>query len=124
MTTTLVYDGDCAFCTSAVNAMVKARITADVVVPWQRADLGALGLTEAQCRDAVQLVEPGRTSSGHRAFGRLLLQAAWPWRPLGGLMLLPPFSWLAAGLYRLIASNRSRLPGGTPACAVPPPEQP
>lgn len=124
MTTTLVYDGDCAFCTSAVNAMTKAHLSADVMVPWQRADLAALGLTEAQCRDAVQLVEPGRISAGHRAFGRLLLQAALPWRPLGALVLLPPFSWLAAWLYRLIANNRSRLPGGTPACAVPPPDQP
>ena len=124
MTTTLVYDGDCAFCTSAVRAMSKVRLTADVSVPWQRADLSALGVTEAQCREAVQLVEPGRVSAGHRAFGRLLLQAALPWRPFGLLLLVPPFSWLAAGLYRLIADNRSRLPGGTPACALPPPDQP
>ena len=125
MTTTLVYDGDCAFCTSAVNAMVKARITADVVVPWQRADLGALGLTEA----AV----PRRGPAGRAGPDQLRAPGVRPAAAAGGagpggrsaaLLLLPPFSWLAAGLYRLIANNRSRLPGGTPACAVPPPEQP
>lgn len=124
MTTTLVYDGDCAFCTSSIRVMKKLGLTADVVVPWQRTDLAALGLTEQQCRSSVQLVQPGRTTSGARAFAHLLLAAAPGWKPLGALLLLPPFSWLAAGAYRLIADNRSRLPGGTPACAVPPTEQP
>ena len=124
MTTTLVYDGDCAFCTSSVRVMKKLGLTADVVIPWQRADLAALGLTEQQCMESVQLVQPGRTSSGARAFAHLLLAASPWWKPLGALLLLPPFSWLAAGVYALIADNRSRLPGGTPACAVPADEQP
>jgi hypothetical protein len=49
----------------------------------------------------------------------VLLRSRWPWRPFGALLLVPPFSWIGAGLYRLIAANRHRLPGGTPACAVP-----
>jgi predicted DCC family thiol-disulfide oxidoreductase YuxK len=122
--TTLVYDGDCAFCTSAIRLLERLHLTADVVIPYQHADLTTLGLTEQQCRDAVQWVGPEGTSSGHRAVARLLLSSALPWRPLGALLLIPPFSWLAAGLYRLIANNRSRLPGGTPACAVPPHDQP
>ena len=32
----------------------------------------------------------------------------------------PPLRWLAPYLYRLIARNRHRLPGGTPACAIRP----
>ena len=35
------------------------------------------------------------------------------------LCLVPPASWVAAGVYRLIAINRSRLPGGTAACSMP-----
>jgi predicted DCC family thiol-disulfide oxidoreductase YuxK len=122
--TTLVYDGDCAFCTSSVKALQRLRLTADVVIPYQHADLTALGLTEQQCRDAVQWVGPEGISSGARAFARLLLSSARPWRPLGALLLVPPFSWVAAGVYRLIATNRNRLPGGTPACAVRPDEKP
>ena len=124
MTTTLVYDGDCAFCTSSVRFMAKLRLDADVVVAWQHTDLEVLGLTQQQCEDAVQLVEPGRTSSGHAAFARLLLRSQWYWRPLGLLMLTPPFSWLARGLYRVIADNRDKMPGGTPACALPQDERP
>jgi predicted DCC family thiol-disulfide oxidoreductase YuxK len=122
--TTLVYDGDCAFCTSSVRVMQRLGLTPDVVIPWQHADLAALGLTEQACREAVQWVGPQGVSSGAKAFARLLLSSAPPWRPLGFLLLVPPFSWLAAGVYRLIADNRNRLPGGTPACAVQPDEQP
>jgi predicted DCC family thiol-disulfide oxidoreductase YuxK len=32
--------------------------------------------------------------------------------------VLPPFSWLAEGVYRVVAANRQRLPGGTPACRL------
>jgi predicted DCC family thiol-disulfide oxidoreductase YuxK len=38
------------------------------------------------------------------------------WRIAGRILLLPGISWMAAHTYRLIATNRHRLPGGTPAC--------
>jgi predicted DCC family thiol-disulfide oxidoreductase YuxK len=124
MTTTLVYDGDCAFCTSSVRWVTRLRLGADVVIPWQHADLVALGLTQEQCEESMQLVEPGRTSSGHAAAGRLLLRSQWWWRPVGLLLLTPPVSWLARGVYRWIADNRDRMPGGTPACALPQDQRP
>ncbi|MDP9183099.1 MAG: DUF393 domain-containing protein [Actinomycetota bacterium] len=124
MTATLVYDGDCAFCTSSVRLLSRLHLRADVVVAWQHTDLDALGLTQQQCEDAVQLVADGRTSSGHEAFARLLLRSQWHWKPLGLLMLTPPISWLARGLYKVIADNRDKMPGGTPACALPQDERP
>jgi predicted DCC family thiol-disulfide oxidoreductase YuxK len=39
-------------------------------------------------------------------------------------MLTPPVSWLARGLYRVIADHRDRMPGGTPACALPQEQRP
>lgn len=118
---TLVYDGDCAFCTSSVRWMRRLGLRADVVVPWQHADLPSLGLTAEPCRERLQWVaSDGRVSSGHRAIARLLLASPLLWRPLGLLLLVPPVSWLAALAYDLVAANRYRLPGGTPACALPP----
>ncbi|WP_330185843.1 DUF393 domain-containing protein [Nocardia sp. NBC_01503] len=61
-------------------------------------------------------------ASGARAGALLLRRAAQPWRAVGAIMLNPPISWLAAALYRLVAKNRHRLPGGTPACAFPGPK--
>jgi len=41
-----------------------------------------------------------------------------PWRFLGHLLVTPPFSWVAAVGYALVARYRHLLPGGTPACAL------
>jgi predicted DCC family thiol-disulfide oxidoreductase YuxK len=119
-----VYDGDCAFCTSSVRWVSRLHLGADEVIPYQFADLASMGLTEAQCEASMQLVEPTRTSAGHAALGRLLLRSQWYWRPFGLLLLIPPISWLARGVYRWIANNRDKMPGGTPACALPQSERP
>lgn len=119
---TLVFDGDCGFCTSSVRWAEKHCRPAVEFVPWQHIDdLAAVGLTEAMVTRSVQWIPAGRTGvirSGAAAAGRTLLRSRWPWRPLGALILIPPVSWLAAIGYRVIAANRYRLPGGTPACAV------
>jgi predicted DCC family thiol-disulfide oxidoreductase YuxK len=94
------------------------------VLPYQRADLPALGLTAAECAAAVQWVgDDGSRARGHAAIGRLLQRGGGVWRVLGTALLIPPLSWLAASVYRVVAANRMRLPGGTPACALPPPPE-
>ncbi|WP_157436380.1 DCC1-like thiol-disulfide oxidoreductase family protein [Actinospica robiniae] len=123
-TPTLVFDGDCAFCSSSVRWAQRWCRPAVRFVPWQEIDLDANGLTYEQVTSAVRWLAPGAPRSGRAphgaaAVGRLLLRSRWPWRPFGALLLTPPFSWIGAGLYHLIAVNRHRLPGGTPACAVP-----
>lgn len=119
MSTTLVYDGDCAFCTSCVHLSERLHLRADTVIAWQHADLTALGLTAEQCQQALQWVDGGRVSSGHEAVARFLLASPLPWRPLGALLLVPPVSWVARLAYRWVADHRASLPGGTPACALP-----
>jgi predicted DCC family thiol-disulfide oxidoreductase YuxK len=121
----LVYDGDCAFCTLSVGWIARLRLAEPRVVAWQHADLGPLGLTPEQCLHELQWVAAdGRVDGGAQAVARLLLASGGPWAVAGALLRLPPFSWLGAALYRLVADNRQRLPGGTPACALPPSERP
>jgi predicted DCC family thiol-disulfide oxidoreductase YuxK len=121
---TLVFDGDCGFCTRCVALVPRSARRTTRVVPYQRADLVALGLTAAECAEAVQWVaDDGSRASGHAAIGHLLRSGGGLWGLLGALLLVPPVSWLAAGVYRLVAANRMRLPGGTPACALPPPRE-
>ncbi len=114
----LVFDGDCAFCTSSAHLLERIGPKAEIVA-WQHADLDALGITAAQATEAVQWIgADGAVRSGHEAIAAVLRAAGWPWRLAGRLITLPGISTLAAVTYRWIARNRYRLPGGTPACAV------
>jgi predicted DCC family thiol-disulfide oxidoreductase YuxK len=120
VTTTFVFDGDCSFCTACANFVTRWIPTRAEVVPWQRADLAALGLTREAALQAVQWVDPGHTPvAGPEAIGALLRSSRWYWKPFGWILALPPVRAAAWPLYRLIARNRHRMPGGTAACALP-----
>ena len=113
-----VFDGDCAFCTSAAHLLERIGPEAEIVA-WQFADLDQLGITVVQASEAVRWIDTdGVVRSGHEAIAAALGTAGWPWRIAGRVILLPVVSPLAAATYRLVARNRHRLPGGTPACAI------
>ena len=117
---TFVYDGDCAFCTRCARFAERWVPSAAVIVPWQFADLAALGLTPQQCEEAVQWVDgSGPALAGPDAIARLLRSSRPAWRPVGRLLQLPPVRALAWPAYRWVARNRHRMPGGTAACALP-----
>ena len=117
----LVYDGDCGFCTRTAE-WAEARLPEGTTVqPYQWLDLEPLGLTPDDGKRAAWWVDgEGRRHRGHRVAGHALVAMGGFWRVPGALMLVPPFSWLAAGGYALVARFRYRLPGGTPACRLPP----
>jgi len=118
----LVYDGDCGFCTRTAE-WAEARLPADTTVqPYQWLDLEPLGLTpEDGQRAAWWIDDRGRCHRGHRAAGHALVAMGGLWRVPGALFLIPPISWVAAGIYALVARFRYKLPGGTPACRLPRP---
>lgn len=121
----LVFDGDCAFCTR--SAGLARRILPDgyEVTPWQQADLGALGVTaERALTEVLWIDRDGAVTGGAPAVARALRAAGGVWALLGLLLSVPPISWAAPPVYRLVARNRYRLPGGTAACRVPPPDAP
>jgi predicted DCC family thiol-disulfide oxidoreductase YuxK len=115
-----LYDGDCAFCTSCARFIERRIPTSAEVRAWQLTDLDALGVTRVEADEAVVWVAPGgATVAGPVAIARLLVDAGSVWRPLGWLLDLPPVRWLAWPVYRLVARNRHRMPGGTAACSLP-----
>ncbi len=117
----LVFDGDCAFCTTSVNRLEAVLPRFPESQPWQWLDLDALGLTRDDVTQFAWFLSGKHHYGGHLAFSALLrMQPTLGWRFLGNLLRTPPFSWAAAVGYQLISRNRSRLPGGTPACALPP----
>jgi predicted DCC family thiol-disulfide oxidoreductase YuxK len=147
MRAVFVFDGDCGFCSSSARFLQRWVRPAVPVEPWQRLDLAALGLTRAQCQDAVQLTaqprpfrgsgspalanpagtgEPGglpagtAVLTGPAAIAAVLRIGLWPWRPVGWLLGLRPMQTVAWPLYRWVARHRHQLPGGSAACALPP----
>lgn len=122
----LIYDGDCAFCTSSAQWLARrfnrlpgrnARL-----VPWQFTDLAALGTTaERAQREALWVSTDGTIRGGAAAFAAWLKFRGGIYAAAGYGMDLPIVRKLAAAIYRVIANNRHRMPGGSPACALPPP---
>ena len=119
----LVYDGDCAFCTTWVQRLERWLGRFPEAQPWQWIDLSARGLTSRDVTHYAWLLVGDRRYRGHAAFAALLrMQDAWALRFAGHLLVTPPFSWAGALGYALIARFRHRLPGGTAACALPRPD--
>ena len=122
----LIFDGDCGFCTTSATWVAERLRRTDgrnaELRPWQFTDLAALGISADRAQQEVLWVTPeGEVRGGAGAFAGWLRFAGGAYAVVGRAMDLPGVRSLAAAGYRLIARNRHRLPGGTPACALPPP---
>ena len=113
---TLVFDGDCGFCTRSVGwlrlADRKHRVT---TVPLQRPGAPDLvGATPQQCAVEVRWQgEDGATAGGAAAVSAALavaLQKQWPVR------LYARTHRVQDAMYSWVARHRGRLPGMTPWC--------
>jgi predicted DCC family thiol-disulfide oxidoreductase YuxK len=122
----LIFDGDCAFCTSSAHWLAqrlrRLRGPNARLVAWQFTDLAALGTTpERTRREALWVSTDGTIYGGAAAFAEWLKFRAGAHGIVGRVIELPVIRALAAAVYRVIAKNRHRMPGGSPACALPPP---
>lgn len=113
----LLYDGECAFCTSSARWLARHAISATRVEPWQRVDIAALGVTREQVDESVQLVTSEARASGPDAIARYLQSSTATWRLVGRVLMWRPVNAVAWPVYHLVSRYRRRLPGGTPACA-------
>lgn len=119
----LIFESDCGFCNRCIRFASRRLPSRARYQPWQRTDLAALGITRDRARHEVLWVAPdGKVFGGAQAIAKLLLDCGGPWALLGFLLRIPPFRWLAFGVYRGVARNRWRLPGGGPQCGRSPSE--
>jgi predicted DCC family thiol-disulfide oxidoreductase YuxK len=120
----LIYDGDCGFCTRSAGLVAHLPVAVRLV-PWQEADLTALGVTEQRARQEVIWVgTTGRIRGGAEAVAAIFRHSRRPWPAIGWLLSAPVMRNLAGVLYRWVAANRYRLPGSTPACRLPADQRP
>lgn len=118
----LIFDGDCGFCTTVARwgaHRFREGERAEASQFLDDAYLERHGLHRDDVADAAWWVdERGCRERGPRAVGMALVAGGGAWGAVGRLAFVPPTSWLAAGVYRLVVRWRYRLPGGTPACRI------
>jgi predicted DCC family thiol-disulfide oxidoreductase YuxK len=126
---TFLFDGDCAFCSACARFIERRIPTSAAVLAWQRADLGQVGVTPQQCDESVQWIafDDGgvRTASeGPAAIADLMRSSSRAWRVVGRLLGNRVALAAAWPVYRFVSRHRDRMPGGTPACALPAAQRP
>lgn len=115
----LIFDGDCAFCSSSARVLRRMTKNNIAVEPYQFLELEKYGLSENQTSKAVYYVTKTESFSAAKAIAKCLIDSRTPWSVLGWILNLPVVISFAELGYSLIAKNRHRLPGGTPECSMP-----
>ncbi|MFW6599317.1 thiol-disulfide oxidoreductase DCC family protein [Propionibacteriaceae bacterium Y2011] len=118
-TETLLYDGDCGFCTSSARWLRRRIGSADTVEvrPWRPDDEATYGITPAMADAEIHFVtEHGEVLGGADAVLGWWRTGTDSYPLLAQLLALPGLIQLTRAGYRLIAANRHRLPGSTDAC--------
>jgi predicted DCC family thiol-disulfide oxidoreductase YuxK len=116
----LLFDGECRFSSSCARAFQRAAKPSCIVLPHQRVDLDRWQVSLPLAAAAVVFVErDGRTTrvrAGAPAIAEAMATGRFPWPAAGAVLSAPLVAQAAQAVYRVVASNRHRLPGGTPAC--------
>ncbi len=118
MSRVFIFDGDCAFCSSAARVMRKMTREISPIRPYQKLDLLSLGLSEELTSKAVYYVRDGKYLVAADAIAQLLIDSKTPYMLIGFALKLPLIKTLARNIYYWIAKNRHRLPGGKPECKM------
>ncbi len=117
---TLIFDGDCGFCTSVANWITKRSLVSVDCQPYQWAKLADFGLSEKEAAAKVQLIADGKIYAGHNCMAKLLLLQPNPvLKFIGAVIVMPKVEPISAKVYDWVAANRQSFPGGTPACKMP-----
>ncbi|MEV5388589.1 DUF393 domain-containing protein [Streptomyces sp. NPDC052721] len=118
----LAYDGDCGFCQTSIDRIRALAAPTLEAVPWQFLPTESTSPYLERLDREVLLLHGGSVlAGGADALARYVSTSRSPaYRALAALVRLPGIRACARVLYRWVSRNRHRLPGGTPACAVPP----
>ena len=109
MSSILITDGNCAFCQRTAKKLAGIVPTGWINVPSTELT-NSYDLTQEQLEHYVWLIEDPDSEpkrySGAKAVGKVLRIRGGLWGGLGWLTFIPPTSWIAAGMYRVVANNR------------------
>ncbi len=108
----IVFDGTCGFCRHTVHRLAARWHLSGRPVPWQTADLDALGLSQQQARARMWYAEPGAApAGGAAAFAAWLATGDRTARLIAAILRASGVRIAAEALYRVVARGRHRIPG-------------
>jgi predicted DCC family thiol-disulfide oxidoreductase YuxK len=117
MERTLVFDGACRFCTSAVQWAMRHAREPFAAVPHQAISAERYGLTMDQARESVWWIEGNLQLEGHHALAHVLSECRAPWHRIGRLLEAPGARSCSAIVWAIAWRLRDHLPGTRAACA-------
>jgi predicted DCC family thiol-disulfide oxidoreductase YuxK len=106
-----IYDGTCGFCTASAHWMQRALKLRGALIPWQGADLDAVGLTPVDAAREAWYIDSNGNHGGATGVATWLTTGSTVPAAVGRMLQLPIIRVLAAAAYRIIARNRHRIPG-------------
>jgi len=107
---TLVYDGECGFCTRSARWVERRDRAGRISVrPSQEAGLiERLGLSREEADRASWAVEAeGRKFEGAAAINRVLRDLGGGWSVVGSVYRFAPFAWVEDRYYSRVARRRA-----------------
>ncbi|MEU1303869.1 thiol-disulfide oxidoreductase DCC family protein [Streptomyces shenzhenensis] len=118
----LAYDGDCGFCQTSIDRIRDLAAPTLKAMPWQFLPTESTSPHRRRLDREVLLLDGDSVlAGGADALARYVgTSPSRAYRALAVMVRLPGIRACARVIYRWVSSNRHRLPGGTPACAVPP----
>ena len=112
----LILDGTCGFCQQSalwLQRRLRQPIEFRASQTLSDSELAAWSISRQDVDAAVYVIADDHVRSGARAISAALRRCRNPWPLLGALIAVPGVNLLAQLIYRLVATNRHRLPGST-----------
>ena len=107
---TLIYDGECEFCTRLAQWVERRDGRGRVSVRANREAglMESLGLTREEVGRAAWAIEAsGRKFEGAAAINRVLRELEGGWAVVGSVYLFAPFAWVEDRYYSRVARRRA-----------------
>ncbi|MDG2352016.1 MAG: DCC1-like thiol-disulfide oxidoreductase family protein [Acidimicrobiales bacterium] len=103
----VIYDENCSFCKHLADWALKKISDDFIFVDSKSVKPEDYGLNQNDFDKYVWLIKANsEKSKGALAIAELLKQMEFRWMILGSIILIPPFTFFASGIYWLVAKNR------------------